>query len=132
LPDSHPAKRLVIAHAQCRRDCAGRDIPWHDREAIDEEWHSLIVGRRMTFSGFIYQYVCFLLESMSWIERREQCEQMSQEYIPRLRGLMDECYRAATANDNPAILEMVGKVRAYLDAWEDFIAWRDCEFDRQK
>jgi hypothetical protein len=121
LPDSHPAKRLIIAHAECWRDCAGRDIPSPRRESIDQEWDSEIAGRHMTFSGFMYEHLCFDLVLESWLESPSACEQMLQDRLPRLRGLLDECHRAATAGQNHKLIQMVNQVRRYLDLWDEAI-----------
>jgi hypothetical protein len=130
LPESHPAKRLVIAHAECCRDCAGRDIPWRDREAIDQEWNSEIEGRRKTFSGFVYEHICFDLVLEPWLARppvMTDYEKWIQGRLPRLRGLLDECERAAKADQNPKIIEMVNQVRGYLDLWDEAISRRMSE-----
>jgi hypothetical protein len=124
LPDSHPAKRLIIAHAECRRDCAGRDIPWPGRECVDQEWDSEIAGRHMTFSGFMYEHLCFDLVLESWLERPSDRERMVRDRLPRLRGLLDECQRAATADQNHKLIEMVNQVRGYLDLWDEAINCR--------
>jgi hypothetical protein len=121
LPDSHPAKRLIIAHAECRRDCAGRDISWPGRESIDQEWDSKIEGRRMTFSGFMYAHLCFTLVLESWLEKPSGREEITQNYLPRLRGLLDECQCAASADQNHRIIKMVNQVRGYLDLWDETI-----------
>jgi hypothetical protein len=121
LLDSHPAKRLIIAHAECCRDCAGREIPWPGREAIDQEWDSEIAGRRTTFSDFMYEHLCFDLVLEPWLERLSDCQVMLRDRLPRMRGLLDECQRAATIDQNHKIIDMVNQVRAYLDLWDETI-----------
>lgn len=130
LPDSHPAKRLVIAHAECCRDCAGRDVAWPGREAVDQQWNSEIDGRRHTFSGFVYQYLCFDLVLEPWLERPlvlTEYERQIQEGLPRLRGLLEECERAADAEQNHKIIEMLNQVRGYLNLWDEAIGQRIAE-----
>lgn len=124
LPDSHPAKRLIIAHAECRRDCVGREISWRGREAVDQDWDSEITGRHMTFSGFMYQHLSFDLVLELWLERVSDCEKMGREYLPRLRGLLNECERAATIDHNHKIIDMVNQVRGYLNLWDEVITTR--------
>jgi hypothetical protein len=121
LPDSHPAKRLIIAHAECCRDCAGRDVSYAGRDSIDHEWDSKIAGRRMTFSGFMYEHLCFTLVLESWLEQPSVRDEMARDHLPRLRGLLDECQHAATADQNHKIIEMVNQVRGYLDLLEETI-----------
>lgn len=130
LPDSHPAKRLLFAHAECRRDCAGRDVPWRNREAIDQEWDSKIEGRRKTFSAFVYEHICFDLVLESWLERPPAVtdgEKWIQDRLPRLRALLNECEQAASADENRKIVEMVNQVRRYLDLWDEAINRRISE-----
>ena len=123
LPDEHPAKRALILQAECRRDCASREISWPGREleAVDQTWTSRIRGRQMSFSGFIYQFVCFDLILDGWLTHPSDLtpgERAVLEHVPQLLGLLEECHAAAVADNNPRILTMLPKARAFVAEWE--------------
>jgi hypothetical protein len=59
LEDSHPAKQFLEAFMDCVADCAGREIGWEDQIPIEQEWISVVDGRNRTFSGFVYQFLCY-------------------------------------------------------------------------
>lgn len=123
LPDDHPAKRVLVLRAVCQRECAGREIPWpeREREAVDQTWNSTIRGRQCTFSGFIYEFVCFDLILDEWLTHPSIVtpgERAVFERVPQLLGLLDECRAAAVAEDNTPVLEMLPKARAFVTEWE--------------
>jgi hypothetical protein len=129
LSDSHPAKRALILHGECQRDCAGREIQWPEgkREAVDQVWISELDRRRWTFAGFVYAYICFDLILDGWLERPPfltNCEREDLAKMPRLYGLLDECEQAAQAEDNLTIIGMLRQVREFLNAWEAAIFQR--------
>lgn len=123
LPDEHPAKRVLILRAECQRDCASREIPWQGREheAVDQTWTSNIRGRQMSFSGFIYQYVCFDLILHEWLTHPTDLttgERAVLEQVPQLHGLLEECHAAAVADNNTRILDLLPKAQAFVAEWE--------------
>ena len=75
----------------------------------------------MTFSGFMYEHLCYDLILESCLEKPSDYEKMVREILPRQRGLLDECQNAATANQNHKLIEMLNQVRAYLDLWDEAI-----------
>lgn len=78
----------------------------------------------MTFSGFVYEHLCFDLVLEPWPEQISGCEKTVRDRLPRLRGLLDECERAATADKNHKLIDMVNQVRAYLDLWDEVVKMR--------
>jgi hypothetical protein len=75
----------------------------------------------MTFSGFVYAYLCFDLVLDSWLEEPANRERLSRDRLPRMRALLDECQNAAVADGNHKVIEMLNQVRAYLDLWDDVL-----------
>jgi hypothetical protein len=129
LPDSHPAKQVLILRAICRRDCAGREIPWPGREeeAIDQEWMSAIDSRRWSFSGFIYAVVCFDLTLDEWLTHPQGItdgERSVLENVPRLRRLLEKCRAAAQQQNNRRVLDMLPKAEAFIAEWDRSVRQR--------
>lgn len=118
LPESHPAKRLVIAHAECMRDCAGREIAHQLGPAVDVEWFSELEGKRMSLSGVVYSYICFDLV----LEPSLQIDTHGLNQLDRLETLLSECKPAC--GDNEAVLAMVQQLQRYCLLWRAFIADR--------
>jgi hypothetical protein len=129
LPPTHPAVRALIAHADCRERCVGKEIPWlgKEAEAFDQEWYSEIEVRTLSFSSFAYEFISYDLVLDGWIERKPGLsadEKCILESLPKLRGLMDECEVAAGACQNSRVLDGVAIVRHWLDALENAIVYR--------
>ena len=128
LSDDHPAKRVLILHAECR-EFAGREIPWKgkEHEAIDQKWRSKIVNHPCTFSGFIYAYICFDFVLEEWLTHPNtitDSERLVLAKIPTLRGLLDECHAAARMDDNAQVLETISKLREFISVWESSVRRR--------
>lgn len=107
-----------MAHASCRRDCVGLEIPWIGREdqAIDQSWHSKLLRKQMLFSSYAYAFLSldFVLyewlhspaETMEYVRRELRC-------IPLLNVLLDECRAAARRSHNEAILKLLPQIRQF-------------------
>lgn len=124
LVDGHPAKRLLFAHARCRRECAGREIPWPGREAeaFDQEFNSSTDLQRWTFSGWVYAHVCFSLVLTEWLTHPPQIteseRQLLLEHLPRIRGLLIDCRAAAERDNNPRVLKLLPVADDFIEAWD--------------
>jgi len=78
----------------------------------------------MTFSGFMYEHVCFDLVLEPWLERAPRQTEFDRSFRDRarhLRALLEECERAALRDHNSRITEMVNQVRGYFDLWDEAI-----------
>lgn|GEM_PF-2721584 len=130
LQDDHPARRLLIAHSNCWRECASREVAWPGREheAFDQEWRSRVEQRRLSFSGLIYAHVCFELILTEWLEHPSEItateRRALQESLPRARILLAECRAAAEHDGNARVLELLPLPEAFFDAWEASIRAR--------
>ena len=116
LPESHPARRLVIAHAECWRDCAGREIADWRGAAVDAEWFSALEGKRKSLSGVVYEYICFDLI----IEPSLKVEVDVVPHLNHLETLLSECKTACARNE--AVLAMVEQLQRYCLLWRVFVA----------
>ena len=120
LPDSHPAKMVLFAHGQCRRDCVGKEIPWrgHESEAFDQEWRSQLTGRKFLFSSYAYMFISFDLILEEWLNHPPHATESEKQmfgYIKLQNALLDECEQAATKEDNTRILALLPQIRKYND-----------------
>jgi hypothetical protein len=120
LPASHPAKLLLLAHGQCRRDCVGREIEYHghEEEAFDQEWESQLLERRFRFSSYAYAFISFELILDEWLTHPgyvTESEKLAVASIPFHSILLDECEQAAKEGGNVRILERLAQVREWLE-----------------
>ena len=128
--DEHPAKRLLLAHAYCQRECAGREIPWPGREvdAFDQQWQSPVEKGRRTFSGLIYGFVCFQLILTEWLthplEMTNNEHALLATHLPRARARTAECRAAAARDANTRVIDLLPLLEAFLDAWQASILAR--------
>jgi hypothetical protein len=134
LPDSHPAKRFLLAFIVCGEECLGREIGWGDNQAIEQEWYSETDGKHWTFSGFAYSYLAFDIELDGYLANAPKLTE-EEEFVlgklPYLRTLMSECSAAARAADNQPILELVSLVVKMLELWERAIRYRESKLGGQ-
>jgi hypothetical protein len=129
FPVDHPARRLLITHAECWRDCAGREIAWpgKESEAIDQSWLSSLDGRQWTFSGFVYGFVCFDLVLHGWLDRPPHLaadERAALEGIPKMRSLLAECRAACVQESNFPAFPLIDQVERLPTAWEHSVQFR--------
>jgi hypothetical protein len=121
LPDSHPAKVLLLAHAECRQTCFGREIAFrgYEEEAFDQEWQSVLLGRRFDFSAYAYICISFDLILEEWLTHPPYATKgkMIVAAMPFHHRLLDECEQAATSQGNVRILELLPQVREWLDLY---------------
>lgn len=128
--DDHPAKRLLLAHSHCWRECAGREIAWPGREddAFDQQWQSPVEKGRWTFSGLIYMFVCFQLVLTEWLTHPPEMtgneHELLTKHLPRARARTAECRAAAERDDNTRVIDMLPLLEAFLDAWQASILAR--------
>jgi hypothetical protein len=59
LEESHPARRVLAAHVECRDRCVGQELGLNGSKVIEQKWYSRIDQRTWTFSGFAYMYLSF-------------------------------------------------------------------------
>jgi hypothetical protein len=116
LPESHPAKMVLFAHGQCRRDCVGKEIPWpgHDDEAFDQEWQSRLLGHRFRFSDFAYAFISYDLVIENWLTHPPHVTEFEEWMVTRIRclsALLDECEKAAKQDGNTRVLDKVSQIR---------------------
>jgi len=119
LPESHPAKRLVIAHAECWRDCAGREIADRREAEVKAEWFSALEGKRKSLSGVVYEYICYDLI----IEPSLQIDADFVTQLNHLETLLSEC--KAACGHNEAVLAMVEQLLRYCLLWRAFVGHHD-------
>jgi hypothetical protein len=129
LPESHPAHRLLRAFVECWDECAGCEIalPGENDRAIDQQWHSQLSQRVRTFSGFVYEFLCFDLVLVEWLEHPPFVtpeEQSSLQQLDLMEGLLDECKAAAVADGNSRIAPLIDRVSALIAVWRDSIQSR--------
>lgn len=134
LAESHPLRRVLVAHDRARDVCVGHEIEWPDAPgcAVDQEWVSAIDGRRWKFSSFAYTFISYSLILSDWIDGPCPADQRVHDYVAELRRqqkLLDECEAAARFDSvggdaNERMLAMVAAARAYYDAYEAAIEWR--------
>lgn len=132
LPESHVARRTVVSHADCRRDCVGKEIPWPGREdeAFDQKWYSELLKRDFSFSSFAYAYISFTLVMDEWITHPKnvtEAERNALVRIPLLCVLLSECEAAATQERNSRVQKCVAQIRRFLRLWEESIRLRIVE-----
>lgn len=118
LPDSHPAKLAVIAHAECCRDCVGREIEWpgREREAFDQSWQSRLLDQRFAFSSYAYVFLSFDLILEEWITHPPQATESEKQTVaaaPFLEALLCECQQAASEAGNVRVLERLPQIRRF-------------------
>lgn len=118
LPDSHPAKLLLFAHWQCRRDCVGREIGYrgHEEEAFDQVWKSQLLGCGFSFSSYAYVFISFDLILEEWLTHPSYVTESEKRAVAGVlfHGiLLDECEQAAKEQGNVRILERLAQVRKW-------------------
>jgi hypothetical protein len=116
LPESHPARQALICHAECRRDCVGREIAWigPEADAFDQSWESVLLGREFRFSSFAYCFVSIDLVLEEWLSHPAfvtDDERHGLAALPLQNVLLDECEKAARQEQNTRVLLCVEKVR---------------------
>ena len=129
FPDFHPAKRLLLIHSQCRRECVGREIAFIGREdeAFDQQFTSQVDANPWRFSAFAYIHLSFTLILTEWLEHPRYMtddEQAVLANLPKLRMLLAECQAAAERDANSRVLELLPLPEAYCDAREASIRAR--------
>jgi len=128
LDDSHPAKRFVEAFIDCRMNCAGRELDLGGQVPIDQAWTSVSDGRVWTFSGFIYEFICFDIELDGFLQgvpNLTPSEIAAARRLPLLRLMMNECGEAARQSGNREILELTDQVLEMLSFWEQYLSFRN-------
>jgi hypothetical protein len=88
---------------------------------VDQIWTSEIRGRQCSFSGFIYEFICFDLILDEWLTHPPTltaAEREVLERVPQLVNLLEECRAAAIAEGNTRVLAMIPKAHAFLVEWE--------------
>jgi hypothetical protein len=133
LSAEHPARQFLDAFVQCRLDCVGKEL-----EGIDQEWFSELELRNRSFSSFAYEYLSFDIELDGWLQQMKELtesERQSLKMIPHMEMLIQECRSAALNDNNLAVVAMCDNVKAMLNAWRDYIHFRQCfcttRFDNQ-
>ncbi len=118
---NHPAKEMLLRHARCRKNCAGREIAWPNQTPLEQEWFSMTEQRKYTFSGLIYGFICFDPDYRGWTETappeslRDE-DRGAIEQLPRIVAIINECKAAATQDRNFEILKLLPFVDDYLEA----------------
>lgn len=134
LPESHIARRTVIAHDECRRSCVGKEIAWPGRESesFDQEWYSELLGREFSFSSFAYCFISFTLTMEEWINHPPTVTDVEKDdliRLPLLLILLDECEAAATRDENRSVISCISKARDFFNLWRESILLRVKEDD---
>lgn len=127
--DDHPAKRLLLAHSHCWRECAGRELVWpgREQEAFDQELRSKVKPGQWRFSYLIYAFICFELILTEWLTHpleMTDSERNMLESLPRTRAIFAECQAAADKDGNTRVLELLPLPEAFFNAWEASILAR--------
>ncbi|MCA9234108.1 MAG: hypothetical protein KDA44_01460 [Planctomycetales bacterium] len=129
LPESHVARRTVIAHTNCHRHCVAKEIPWpgSGKEPFDQKWHSKLLGREFAFSSFAYAFISFDLVMTEWNTHPPHvtdAEVNDLVRIPLLRTLLTECEAAAEQTKNVHVQKCVRQIHEFLDLWDESIRLR--------
>jgi hypothetical protein len=129
LPEKHPARRVLIAQAECRRDCVGRELSWEgsNQQPIDQEWQAIATHRKWTFSGFAYTFLAFDLILHGWLDHPRTIapdEAGFLEKSPLMKALLAECQLAAQKNSNEPILQLIEQVGDFIDIWDNSVRCR--------
>lgn len=126
LPDSHPARKALIAHLLAAESCVGREIPWPGmvEAPIEQKWFSHIDQRNWTFSAFAYCFISFDLILEGWLAESKEITPFESSFLselPRLRELLCECEQAAQAANNARIAPLIAVARDFFSAFEESI-----------
>jgi hypothetical protein len=119
----HPAVYALQQHAECRDFCVGKEIEWLHLEipAIDQKWFSETRSKEQAFSALAYEFISYDLILDGWLEMAPEPTEVELSQLkdcdPLMRQLLDECENAAVQDANDAILPLITKVRAFLDAY---------------
>ena len=133
LEELHPARRGLLALYRCRVECVGREIQWigREHEAVDQAWWSQTDGRKWLLSSFLYSYISVSrpAELEGWLSEAPdgqvvESERRFLDELPRLRLLIGECERAAAAEGNQQVLDMIPLVREVFACYEQAIRLR--------
>ena len=129
FPESHPAHRLLKVLVDSWEKCAGCEIAWPEdpESAVDQTWYSQISQRARTFSGIVYEFLCFDLILVEWIERppfvtREEKALLNQ--LDLMEALIGECRAAAEADGNFRVLPLIDTVSHVIVVWRTSIQAR--------
>lgn len=117
----HPAREKLYRHVECRKHCAGREIPWPNQSPIDQEWYSQTEQRKFRFSGLIYQFISYTPDYRSWTETSPPKELDAEDQgfikqLPRVLSIVAECKAAAQNDQNHEILNLIPFVDDYYEA----------------
>ena len=133
LPESHPARRGLLALYRCRVECVGREIRWigREHEAVDQAWLSQTDGRKWLWSHFLYAYISVSRpgELEGWLaqpagEQLVESERRCLDNLLRLLLMVSECEQAAAAEGNQKVLDMIPLVREVFACFEQAIHLR--------
>jgi hypothetical protein len=121
LPRSHPVIQFFEA-------CSS--IPWPESwpDGVEQEWDSVVEGRRCSFSDFMHANICFDVVLDGWLQRpnsltpEETCR--LNESLPFLRSLLSECEVAAMKDNNSKVIVIIGQIKSAFDLWEEAIRHR--------
>jgi hypothetical protein len=132
LPESHIARRTVIALANCRRDCVGQEIPWPGREeeAFDQSWFSELLQRDFSFSSFAYAFISIDLVMHEWMSHPPHVTEAETNVLvrtPLLHTLLAECDAAALRDNNSRVSACISTIRDFLNSWEESVRRRIVE-----
>jgi hypothetical protein len=131
LPESHPARRFLLAFMECRRDCIGLEA---SDDPIDQEWFSQSDREVWSYSKFAYKYLAFDIVLEGWLThapRRTPNEQHCLNQLVRWRELMSECEIAAECDNNHTIIPIIHQVLHMFDLWEQCIMARDAATEKE-
>jgi hypothetical protein len=126
LPSSHPARRALEQHLECRFQCVGRELG-DVAPAIDQEWYSAVRGRNYSFSAFAYEVISFDLILHGWVTHPPELAEDEKWWLdvsPHLRAQIDECLAASEADGNTEIIELVGMVNEWFDLMDESVRLR--------
>ena len=119
LPQEHPARQFLEAFIECRKRCVGREA-----EGIDQEWWSDTDNRMRHFSSFAYEHLAFDVVLDGWLSNSRSItdsERAALKGIPYSEALMQECRKAALADANVAVVELIDLVLNMLTLWKQCI-----------
>src|SRR5690606_21315736 len=72
LPLEHPARKFLQTFIECVGTYAGAELPPPYGRDVDQRWWSPTENRFLTFSGFVYEHLCFTVVLDGWLTAAPQ------------------------------------------------------------
>jgi len=110
----------LVRFYQVRQEVCGRDISWPSQPRIEQEWDSVLLQKRFSFSAFAYCFISLTLTMDEWFDDRfysspSEWEKQCIAQLAMKQMLRDESAVSARCQGNDAILHFVEMVRSLLE-----------------